>query len=91
MSDYTGIAVYCEVNNGAVAAISAEGLGIGRKLADELGQKLVAFIPGSGIGEAAGEAISLGADTACVIDDPLLATYETDAYIHAVQQAVNRL
>ena len=40
MSDYKGVAVYCEIKGDKILPIAAEGLGIGRKLADNLGQEL---------------------------------------------------
>jgi electron transfer flavoprotein alpha subunit len=89
MSEYSGVAVVCERNGDSLARISTEGLGIGRQLADALGTKLAAVIPGSGVAALADEATALGADVACLVDDPLLAEYETDACIHAVGQAVD--
>ena len=64
MTDYKGVAVYCEVKNGKLMAIAAEGLGIGRKLASNLGQELSAVIVGSEVVELAQEAI------ACVAGRP---------------------
>ncbi len=88
MSEYSGVAIVCERAGEALARISAEGLGAGRQLTDTLGGKLTAIIPGSGVSALADEAISLGADVACLVDDPALAEYEADAYIHAIQKAV---
>ncbi len=88
MSEYSGVAIVCERTSEGLARISAEGLGIGRQLADALGAKLTAIIPGSGVAAPGNEAISLGADVACLVDDPALAEYEADACIHAVVQAV---
>jgi len=89
MSDYSGVAVICERNGDSLAQISAEGLGIGRQLADTLGAKLTAVIPGSGVAALGHEAIALGADVACLVDDPALASYETDACVQAVMRAVD--
>ena len=89
MSDYSGVAVMCERNGDSLAQISAEGLGIGRQLADTLGAKLTAVIPGSGVNVLAAETILLGADVACLVDDPALASYESDVFIHAVRQAMD--
>ena len=69
MSDYEGVAVYCEVKDNALLPIAAEGLGIGRKLADSLAQELSAIIIGSGLGDAANQAVSFGADKVYTIDD----------------------
>ena len=91
MADYKGIAVYCEVKDDKIAPISAEGLGIGRKLADELGEELAAIVAGSSIGNAAQQAIAHGADKAYVVDDPLLKEFQTDAYVKILEKAVGQI
>ena len=53
MAEYKGIAVYCEIKENNLLPIAAEGLGIGRKLADDLGEELAAILVGSNIGEIA--------------------------------------
>ena len=63
MAEYKGVAVYCEVAGGKLAPIATEGLGIGRKLADALGQELSAVLVGSGVSSLAQEAIAFGADS----------------------------
>lgn len=88
MADNKGVAVYCEAKDDTIAPIAAEGLGIGRKLADDLGEELIAVLLGSGIGNLAQQAISYGADKVCVVDDPLLKDYLTDAYVNAMEKVV---
>ena len=91
MSEYQGVAVYCDVKDGKLATIATEGLGIGRKLAEELGQEVYAVLVGSGIGSLAQEAFSYGADKACVIDDPLLKDYHTDSYVLVMENLVSQV
>ncbi len=91
MADYKGIAVFCEVKEGKLATISTEGLGIGRKLADDSGQELSAIVVGSGVADAAKEAIAYGADKAYVVDDDLLKTYQTDSYVAVMEKVVNQI
>ena len=91
MADYKGIAVYCEVKDDKIAPISAEGLGIGRKLADELGEELAAVLAGSGVGNSAQQAIAHGADKAYVVDDALLKDYQTDAYVKVLEKVVGQI
>jgi electron transfer flavoprotein alpha subunit len=88
MAENKGVAVYCEVADGKLAAIAAEGLGIGRKLADDLGQELAAVLIGSGVSGLAQEAIAAGADKVYAVDDPLLKDYTTDAYIAVMEKVV---
>ncbi len=91
MAEYNGVMVYCEVREGKLASIATEGLGCGRKLADDLGQELYAVLVGSGVSGLAREAISFGADKAYVIDDPLLKDYQTDSYVAVMEKAVNEV
>ena len=91
MADYKGVMAYCEVSEGKLAAIGAELLGCGKKLADDLGQPLSAVIVGSGIGGLAQEAFSYGADKACIIDDALLKDYHTDSYVFVMEKLVNQV
>jgi electron transfer flavoprotein alpha subunit len=66
--------------------MTAELLGCGRKLADDLGQELSAVIVGSDIGSLAQDAISGGADKVYVVDDPLLKDYQTDSYLSVMEK-----
>lgn len=85
MSEYKGVMILAEVVEGKLAAITAELLGCGRALADELGQELSAALLGANVSDLAQEAISLGADKAFVVNDPLLEDYQTDSYLSALE------
>ncbi|MCL0060298.1 electron transfer flavoprotein subunit alpha/FixB family protein, partial [Dehalococcoidia bacterium] len=78
-----------ELSDGKLASITAELLGIGRKLADDLDEGLSAVFIGNGITDVAGEAITLGADKVYVIDDPLFKDYVTDSYVGALEKLSN--
>ena len=91
MADYKGVMVYCEVAEGKLASIATEGLGIGKKLADDLGQELSAVLVGNGISSCAKEAITFGADKVYVVDEPLLQDYQTDAYVAVMEKVVKQL
>jgi electron transfer flavoprotein alpha subunit len=90
MADNKGVLILCETKEGKLAAIATELLGCGRKLADDLGQELAAVLVGSGVAEAAKEAISYGADKAYVVDDPQLKDYQTDAYTTVMEKVVGQ-
>ena len=90
MAEYKGVAVYCEVTEGKLASIAAEGLGIGRKLADDLGQELSAVLVGSDVSGLAQEAIASGADKVYVVDDALLKDYHTDSYAAVMEKVVKQ-
>jgi electron transfer flavoprotein alpha subunit len=80
MADYTGVLVCGEITEGKLAPITIELLGIGRKLADDLGEELSALLMGSTIGALGQEAIAYGADNVYVAEDTILEHYNSDAY-----------
>ncbi len=90
MADYQGVAVYGEARDNALAPITAEGLGIGRKLADTLGQELACVLVGASVGGLAPEAFAGGADKVYVVEDPLLKDYRTDAYVSVMEKVVKQ-
>lgn len=90
MADYRGVAVYCEIKDGAIVPIAFEGLGIGRKLADSLGQELSAFIIGNDIGALASQAIAGGADKVYIVDDSSLKDYQPDLYLNVLQKVAEQ-
>jgi electron transfer flavoprotein alpha subunit len=89
LSAYKNVAVFIEQHDGAVAGVSYEMLGEGRKLADQLGEKLVAVLLGNEMHIAAEELIKYGADKVYYVDDQSLATFKDDTYAHLVTQFVN--
>ena len=84
----SGIMVHCECSNEKLAPIALELLGIGGRLAKELGQKLSALIIGNNIGGFAQEAIAYGADKVYVVDDIVLKEYITDSYLTVMEKVV---
>jgi electron transfer flavoprotein alpha subunit len=91
MSDTKGIAVYCEIKGDKILPIAAEGLGIGRKLADNFGQELSAIILGSSLSALAQQAIAAGADKAYIVDDAQLKDYQPDAYINILEKVIRQI
>ena len=71
--------------------ITAEGLGIGRKLADNLGQELSAILLGSDIGSLAQQAIAAGADNVYVVDDTQLKDYQPDVFISVLEKTIKQI
>ncbi len=88
MTENKGVMVYCESTGGRLAAIATEGLGCGRKLADEIGQELSAVVAGTEVESLANQAISFGADKVYVIEDPLLKDYHADSYLAVMEKVV---
>ena len=84
MSDARNVWVFIEVVRGKIKGVSLELLGQGRKMADDLGEKLVAIIPVNEIEDFAKMAIHYGADEAIVVDQKELKDYSTDGYTKAM-------
>lgn len=84
MANESGVLVFGEAaEGGGLAAISLELLGAARRLGGQLGQPVQAAILGQGVESLAQELISGGADKVYVVDDALLAEYQSDAYAPA--------
>jgi len=81
-----GVLVFAEVAQGGLASIAKELLGAGRRLADALGEPLMAAVLGSGVQEAAQEAVYHGADSVYLADAPALAHYQTLVYSAVMAQ-----
>ena len=80
LAAWSGVWVYAEFRGGALAPVSLELLGIGRRLADGRNVPLAAVLIGSETGETAGQLIGHGADLVYRIDDPTLAHFTDEAY-----------
>ena len=62
MDNYSGVLIYGEIDEGRLASVTLELLGIGRELADALGQQLSMVLIEKNAGEYGQEAIAYGAD-----------------------------
>jgi len=85
MADNKGVMIVGECVECAPVAITYELLGVGRRLADSLGEPLSAVLLADKVGDAAKDAIAFGADKVYVIESPLLKDYTTDAYVVAME------
>ena len=91
MADNKGVMVCGEIIEGKLASITLEMLGGARGLADALGEELSLVLMGSGVGNLTSEAIACGADKVYVVDDPLLADYQTDSYLVVMEKVVKQV
>lgn len=80
MDSHKGVLICGEIAEGRIAPITIELLGVGRKLANELGEDLSALLMGSKTGDLGQEVIAYGADKVYVAEDSLLDHYNSDAY-----------
>ena len=80
------IFVVAEQRGGTVQKVSIELLGEARKLAAELGEKVVAVLMGSGVSRLTEMLCQYGADKILVVDHPVLEHYTTEPYTKALTQ-----
>ncbi len=91
MAEYKNVLVFGETADGKLATITAELLGCGRRLADELKENLICILIGEKVADIANSAIASGADKVYVVEDPLLKEYQTDAYLMVMEKAVKEI
>ena len=80
MDTHKGVLVCGEIAGQKLAPITIELLGIGRKLANELGEDLSVLLMGSKTSGLGQDAIAYGADKVYAVEDSLLDNYNSDAY-----------
>jgi electron transfer flavoprotein alpha subunit len=90
MSEYKNIWALVDVVNGQARSVGLEMVIGGRKLADTVGEKLVAVVIGSGTDEAVKAAVGYGADQVLVVDSADYAEYNTESYTYALEQLANK-
>jgi electron transfer flavoprotein alpha subunit len=92
MRAHQGVLICGEILEGRLSSVTRELLGIGQRLADQLGQEVWAALIGSAIpAELAQECIYFGARRVYVVDNPLFRDYLTDSYVAALEKLVREL
>lgn len=87
-SNFKDVYVFIEQRDGKVQNVALELLGKARELADALGEKVVAVMPGYKFTDQAELCIAHGADKVLVIDEPELEIYVTEPYAQAIYQVI---
>ena len=85
MADATGVMVLGETSASELSAASRELLAAGRKAADDLGEELSIGLLGDTLDVPAQQAISHGADRVYAVNHPLLAQYQVDLHLAALE------
>lgn len=88
--DYKNVWVFIESFEDQPKSVGLELLGQGRRLADELGQKLVAVALGRDTAELARASALYGADQVITVDGEEYASYSADAYGYAFLKLVDK-
>jgi len=78
--EYKNIAVFIEQHNGEIAGVSYEMLGEGRKLADSMGERLLAVLLGNEMHKKAESLVKYGADKVVYLDGENCAQFQDDVY-----------
>jgi electron transfer flavoprotein alpha subunit len=84
LSEYQGVWVFIEQNEGEIEGVSLELLGAGRTLADKLEVPLAGVLLGDEVRSLANQVVYYGADEVYVIDHPVLKDYRTESYMKGV-------
>lgn len=85
---YKNVWVFAEQRDGKIHSVTYELLGAARKLADDLGEKLVAVLFGHNMNEKANDLIHHGADIVLYYDSPDLEAFHDDSYGNTLCEAI---
>jgi len=86
MAEGQGVLIVGELTEDGISGVTGELLGVGRKLADALGEELSAVFLGSEVGGAASGAFAQGADKVYVADAPILKGYQPESAAFVLDQ-----
>ncbi|MDR1835695.1 MAG: electron transfer flavoprotein subunit alpha/FixB family protein [Fusobacteriaceae bacterium] len=88
LKDYNDVWVIGEQREGVISPITIELLGEGKKLATELGKKLLVVIPGYRIDEKVKELLHYGVDKVIYVKDELLDKFSTEGYANSIAKVI---
>lgn len=84
----SSIWVFLEHDQEELSGVSKELLSKGRQLADQSKWSVVGLLMGLDVYELAEKAVAYGADEVILIEDPMLTTFDVDAYADAAYRAI---
>ena len=87
----TGVCVIAEFREGAFRRVSFEIASEGRRLADELGEPLLALALGEGIGDLAADLGNYGVEKVYLVDDANLKDYRAETYVPVAAEILTNL
>ncbi len=82
--------VFVEQEDGKLADVTLELCGKARELADKLGVKVGAILPGYNVADLAKTLYAYGADKVYLIDDPALARFTSSPYAYVINELINK-
>ena len=89
LEEYKGVFIYAQQVDNQISSISYELLGKAKELAAPLNTDVTAVLIGSNVKGLADQLAEYGADKVIVVDDPVLETYRTEPYAHALASVIN--
>jgi electron transfer flavoprotein alpha subunit len=91
VSDYSGVLIFGEQQNGTIVPVVHELIGKGRQLADELDEALECVILGNAVTKMAHDLIPYGVDRIYCYDDSRLTAFRDDPYTQLLTHLVQRV
>jgi electron transfer flavoprotein alpha subunit len=88
LSSHRGVWIFAEQRKGKIMPVTYELLGVGRTLANDLGEELSVVLLGSHMKGKAEELLNYGVEKIYLIEDPLLRPYRTHVYTRAIVDLV---
>jgi len=82
--------VFAEQQEGKLNEVSMELLGRARLLAEKLGVKVGAVLPGNKVEGLTKELSAYGAEKVYLVEDPLLAEYQTNSYAKTICELIEK-
>ncbi len=86
--EYKNVFVYLETRDDRLLRPALEMIGVGKKIAEKVNEKLYCILLGGNIKDQAKEAVSYGCDVVLGAESPALATYRTLPYSHIIADFV---
>ncbi len=90
-SQWQGIAVYVDHEEGVIHPVTFELIGKARELADKIGQKVYCVFMGDRIDAAAEELLHYGVDAVYLYENEKLAHYVTEPYTAVFEDFINNV
>ncbi len=90
IDSWRNVAVYIEQRDNTIAGVSFEMLGEGRKLADRLGENLIALVIGHELHDKAEELVKYGADKVYYFDGPDCETFKDETYASIASEFIKK-
>lgn len=89
LEQYKGVYIYAQQVDNELSSIAFELIGKAKELAKDLDTDVTAVLLGYNVGGLCDSLAEHGADKIIVVDDPMLETYRTEPYAHALASVIN--